>query len=80
MNVAFEYLHTCICQNDRVESVFSHSLEGFLIDEAAVRLCCLYHFNCDILISHGTLSFHLDEQVGGPKVWLQMSSRRDSLD
>ena len=37
------------------------------IDETAVRLCCLYHFSCEILISHGTRSFHLDEQVGGQK-------------
>ena len=54
MYVAVEYLHACICENHRVESVFSRSLEGFLIDESAVRLCFLYHFNCEILISHGT--------------------------
>ena len=64
-NVPVEYLHACICQNYRVKSVFSRSLKGFLIDETAVRLCCLYHLNCQILISHGTRSFHLDEQVGG---------------
>ena len=67
MNVAVEYLHACVCQNHRVKSVFSRSLKGFLIDETAVRLCCLYHFNCEILVSHGTRSFHLDEQVGGQK-------------
>ena len=67
MTVAVEYLHACICQNYRVESVISRSLEGFLIDKTAVRLSCLYHFNCQILISHGTRSFHLDEQVGGQK-------------
>ena len=28
-NVAIEYLHACICQNDRVKSVFSRSLDVF---------------------------------------------------
>ena len=32
-NVAVEYLHACICQNDRVKSVLSSRFEGFLIDE-----------------------------------------------
>ena len=67
INLAVEYLHACIRQNERVKSVFSRSLKGFLIDETAVRLRCLYHFNCQILISHGTRFFHLDEQVGGQK-------------
>ena len=67
MNGAVEYLHACICQNHRVESAFSCSLEGFLLNETPIRLCCLYHFNCETLISHGTQSFHLDEQVGGQK-------------
>ena len=67
INVAVEYLHARICQNHRVKSIFSRSLKGFLIDETAVRLCCLYHLNCQILRSHGTRSFHLDEQVGGQK-------------
>ena len=44
-NVAVEYLHACVCQNHRVKSAFSRSLKGFLIEEIAVRLCCLYHFN-----------------------------------
>ena len=66
-NVPVEYLHACICQNYRVKSVFSRSLKGSLIDETDVRLCCLYHLNCQILISHGTRSFHLDEKVGGQK-------------
>ena len=67
INVAVQYLHARICQNHRVKSIFSRSLEGFVIDETAVRLCCLYHLNCQILISHGTRSFHLDEQVGSQK-------------
>ena len=67
MYVAVEYLHACFCENHRVKSVFSRSLEGFLIDECAVPLCFLYHFNCEILISHGTQSFHPDEQVGDHK-------------
>ena len=67
MNEAVEYLHARICQNHRVESVFSRSLEGFLIDETAGRLCCLYHFNCEILISHGTRSFQVGDQKFGCK-------------
>ena len=66
MNAAVEYF-ACLYPNHRVESVFSRSLEGSLIDETAVRLCCLYHFNCEILIGHGTRSFHFDEQLGGQK-------------
>ena len=67
IDVTVEYLYACVCQNHRVKSVFSRSLKGFLIDENTVSLCCLYHFNCEILISHGARSFHLDEQVGGQK-------------
>ena len=67
MYVAVEYLHACFCENHRVESVFSRSLEGLLIDETAARLCFLHQFDREILISHGTRSFHLDEQVGGQK-------------
>ena len=65
INVPVEYLHASVCQNHIVKSVFSRSLKSFLMDETAVRLCCLYHFNCERLTSHRTRSFQLDEQVGG---------------
>ena len=74
MNLTMEYLHGCICQNHRVESVFSHSLQAFLNDETAVPFSCLYHFNCGLLISHGTRSFNLDEQVGGQKFCCKFKS------
>ena len=66
-NVAVEYLHACICQNQRVKSILSSCFKVFLIDETPNFLCCLYHVNCEILIGHGTQSFHFDEQVGGQK-------------
>ena len=54
-----------VCMLVSVKSVLSHSLEGFLINETAVRLCCLYHLICDILISHAVRFVHLDEYIHG---------------
>ena len=65
IDVAVEYVHARVGQNQGVKCVLFSGLELFLIDETPVFLGCFRHVYCQILISHRARLFHLDEQVHG---------------
>ena len=66
-DVAVKNVHVCIGQNQRIEEIFSSRLKHFLIDKSTVFLHCGNHVYRQILISHGSRSLHLDEQIHGYK-------------
>ena len=53
-DVAVQHLQVCIGQNQRIKSIFSSSLELFLINESTLFLSSSNHVQRQILISHWT--------------------------
>ena len=65
IDVAVEYVHARVSQNQGVKCVLFRGLELFLIDEIPVFFGCFHHVHRQILLSHRAQPFHLDEQVHG---------------
>ena len=63
IDVAIEYVHARVGQNQGVKPVLFDSLELFLIGETRIFFGCFHHVDLQVLISHSARPLYLDEQL-----------------